>query len=96
MVGEQKAKFDKLQQSIERLQATRYNDAASRQTPRDALHTDERKTSANGERPEPASDEETGLVAERDEQLDDILKQCLQKVVSIANDPGIRSSLNKL
>ena len=96
MVGDKKAKFDELQQSIEKLQAHRYNDAASRQTPRDTLDMDERKTGTHGERPPPATDEETGLVAERDELLDDVLQHCLQKVVCIANDPGIRKNLNKL
>ena len=96
MVGDKKAKFDELQQSIEKLQAHRYNDAASRQTPRDALNTDERETNTDGDGRAPVLEEENSLVAERDELLEGVVQYCLQQVLAVANDTDIGGKLKNL
>ncbi len=96
LVGDKKAKFDELQQSIEKLQADRYNDAASRQTPRDALNTDEGETNTDGNGRPQVLEEEKSLVAERDKLLEDVLQICLQQVLAVANDTDTRGKLKTL
>ncbi|KJA25249.1 hypothetical protein HYPSUDRAFT_37739, partial [Hypholoma sublateritium FD-334 SS-4] len=91
LTGEKKTKFDKLQEDIEKLQADRYDDSTTRQSPRDVLEEDESKTNTNG--PAAASATEIEWVGRRDKLLNEILDQCLQEAVGVANRTDIRTLL---
>lgn len=96
LIGDEKTRFETLQKRIEGLQVERYNDVASKRTPRDVLEDDPADSNTNGDSPAPASEEETKLTRERDDFLDDVLKQCLKKADSVANTDGVRSRLQSL
>lgn len=96
LTGDDKDDFEALQQRIEKLQIERYNDAALRQTTRDALEETQRQASADGDNPAPASAEEIDLVGARDKLLNGVVDKCLSKVLGLAKDDEMQALLRTL
>ena len=96
LVGEEKTRYETLQKRIEELQVERYNNVASKRSQQDSPEDDPAEPNAEDDKPEAPTEEETKLEKERDDFMNDILQQCLEKVDSVANNADVRSRLYKL
>ena len=96
LIGEEKTRYETLQKRIEELQVKRYNNVASKHSPQDVLEDDPAESNTEDEKLAPPTGEEMKLERERDDFMNGILKQCLEKVDSVANNDDVRSQLHKL
>ncbi len=96
LVGEEKTRYETLQKRIEELQVKRYHNVALKRSQQDSLEDDPAEPNAEDDEPEPRTEEETKLEKERDDFMNGILQQCLEKVDSVANHADVRSRLHTL
>ncbi len=95
LIGEEKTRYETLQKRIEEVQVKRYN-VASKRSQQDSLEDDPAEPNAEDDKPEAPTEEETKLEKERDDFMNGILQQCLEKVDSVANHADVRSRLYTL
>ncbi len=95
LVGEEKTRYETLQKRIEELQVKRYTNVSKRPQ-QDSPEDDPAEPNDDDDKPEAPTEEETKLEKERDDFMNGILQQCLEKVDSVANNADVRSRLYTL